>query len=82
MLATTHKQKDQKLQVTLEMASSVMASVSLKPTPFTAEKPLAVRGLPSLSRTSSFKVVASGGKIKTDKPYGYNPLLISKYIYM
>nr|ABW35320.1 chloroplast photosystem II PsbR [Prosopis juliflora] len=55
------------------MASSVMASVSLKPAPFTVEKS-AVRGLPSLSRSSSsFKVVASGGKkIKTDKPYGIN----------
>ncbi|XP_054811096.1 photosystem II 10 kDa polypeptide, chloroplastic [Prosopis cineraria] len=55
------------------MASSVMASVSLKPAAFTIEKS-AVRGLPSLSRSSSsFKVVASGGKkIKTDKPYGIN----------
>ncbi|MQK21613.1 hypothetical protein EI013_24905 [Escherichia coli] len=53
------------------MASSVMASLSLKPAPFTAEKS-SVRGLPSLARTSSsFRVVASGGKkIKTDKPYG------------
>ncbi|KAK4253471.1 hypothetical protein QN277_010139 [Acacia crassicarpa] len=54
------------------MASSMMASVSLKPAPFTVEKS-AVRGLPSLSKSSSFKVVASGGKkIKTDKPYGIN----------
>ncbi|KAL1299938.1 hypothetical protein HN51_044533 [Arachis hypogaea] len=55
------------------MASSVMASVSLKPAPFTAERS-SVRGIPSLSRaSSSFKVVASGGKkIKTDKPYGIN----------
>lgn len=63
------------------MASSMMASVSLKPAPFTVEKS-AVRGLPSLSRTpSSFKVVASGGKkIKTDKPYGiYSYIFI--YIY-
>ncbi|OIW05318.1 hypothetical protein TanjilG_28783 [Lupinus angustifolius] len=46
------------------------SSLSLKPTLFTAEKSL-VRGLPSLSRTSSFKVVASGvKKIKTDKPLG------------
>ncbi|WP_162521481.1 photosystem II protein PsbR, partial [Escherichia coli] len=46
-----------------------MASFSLKPAPFTAEKS-SVRGLPSLARTSSsFRVVASGGKkIKTDKP--------------
>ncbi|CAB4307496.1 unnamed protein product [Prunus armeniaca] len=53
------------------MAASVMASVSLKPSPFTVEKS-AVRGLPSLARTSSsFKVQASGGKkIKTDTPYG------------
>ncbi|KAF7835217.1 photosystem II 10 kDa polypeptide, chloroplastic [Senna tora] len=55
------------------MASSVMASVSLKPSAFSIEKS-GVRGLPSLARTaSSFKVVASGGKkIKTDKPYGIN----------
>ncbi|KAE9621550.1 hypothetical protein Lal_00032788 [Lupinus albus] len=46
------------------------SSLSLKPTLFTSEKSL-VRGLPSLSRTSSFKVVASGvKKIKTDKPLG------------
>ncbi|KAL9322059.1 hypothetical protein ACSQ67_010112 [Phaseolus vulgaris] len=53
------------------MASSVMASVALKPAPFTVEKS-SVRGLPSLSRnSSSFRVVASGGKkIKTDTPYG------------
>ncbi|XP_040988202.1 photosystem II 10 kDa polypeptide, chloroplastic [Juglans microcarpa x Juglans regia] len=55
------------------MAASVMASVSLKPTPFAVQKS-AVRGLPSLARTnSSFKVEASGvKKIKTDKPYGIN----------
>jgi len=54
------------------MASSVMASVALKPAPFTVEKS-SVRGLPSLSRnSSSFRVVASGGKkIKTDTPYGW-----------
>ena len=47
-----------------------MASVSLKPSPFTVEKS-AVRALPSLARTSSLKVQASGGKkIKTDTPYG------------
>ncbi|POO03211.1 hypothetical protein TorRG33x02_012720, partial [Trema orientale] len=56
-----------------EMAASVMASVSLKPAPFSFQKS-SVRGLPSLSRSStSFKVEASGGKkIKTDKPYGIN----------
>ncbi|GMY21572.1 probable linoleate 9S-lipoxygenase 5 isoform X1 [Fagus crenata] len=52
------------------MAASVMASVSLKPSPFTVEKSV-VRGLPSLARTSSFKVKASGvKKIKTDTLYG------------
>ncbi|KAK3042576.1 hypothetical protein RJ639_000828 [Escallonia herrerae] len=52
------------------MATSVMTSLSLKPSPFTSEK-TAVRGLPSLAKTSSFKVQASGvKKIKTDKPYG------------
>ena len=50
------------------MAASVMASVSLKPSPFTVEKS-AVRALPSLARTSSLKVQASK-KIKTDTPYG------------
>ncbi|CAN6545492.1 hypothetical protein C1H46_000620 [Malus baccata] len=56
------------------MAASVMtSSVSLKPSPFTVDKS-AVRGLPSLSRSSaSFKVQASGGKkIKTATPYGIN----------
>lgn len=62
--------KDQTAQLLkAKMAASVMASVSLKPSPFTVEKS-AVRGLPSLARTSSFKVQASGKKIKTDKPYG------------
>ncbi|KAK2971967.1 hypothetical protein RJ640_004987 [Escallonia rubra] len=52
------------------MATSVMTSLSLKPSPFTLEK-TAVRGLPSLAKTSSFKVQASGvKKIKTDTPYG------------
>ncbi|XP_060188286.1 photosystem II 10 kDa polypeptide, chloroplastic [Lycium barbarum] len=53
------------------MASTVMSSLSLKPSAFTVEK-TAVKGLPSLARSSSsFKVQASGGKkIKTDKPYG------------
>lgn len=54
-------------------ASSVMASLSLKPSGFTVEKTVAGRGLPSLARTSSLRVEASGGKkIKTDKPYGIN----------
>ena len=53
------------------MAASVMASVSLKPAPFTYEKSGA-RGLPSLARTSSLRVEASGKKIKTDTPYGIN----------
>ncbi|CAN4102526.1 unnamed protein product [Withania somnifera] len=54
------------------MASTVMSSLSLKPT-FTLEKTEG-KGLPSLARSSSsFRVVASGGKkIKTDKPYGIN----------
>ncbi|OIT27732.1 PREDICTED: photosystem II 10 kDa polypeptide, chloroplastic-like [Nicotiana attenuata] len=55
--------------------SAVMSSFSLKPSPFTVEK-RAVRGLPSIGRSSSssrFRVEASGGKkIKTDKPYGIN----------
>ncbi|EEF32429.1 photosystem II 10 kDa polypeptide, chloroplastic [Ricinus communis] len=52
------------------MASSVMASVSLKPSPFTVQKSSSVRGLPTLSRRT-FRIEASGGKkIKTDKPYG------------
>ncbi|WJX68159.1 hypothetical protein P8452_52555 [Trifolium repens] len=51
------------------MASSVMASMSLKPTPFFVEKS-SVRGLPNLSKRP-FRVVASGvKKIKTDTPYG------------
>ncbi|KAJ9672888.1 hypothetical protein PVL29_026228 [Vitis rotundifolia] len=53
------------------MAASVMSSLSLKPSPFSVER-RAVKGLPSLARSSSsFRVEASGGKkIKTDKPYG------------
>jgi photosystem II protein len=51
------------------MAASVMASLNLKPSPFTVEKS-SVRGLPTLSRRS-FKIEASGvKKIKTDTPYG------------
>ncbi|OAY54539.1 photosystem II 10 kDa polypeptide, chloroplastic [Manihot esculenta] len=53
------------------MAASAMASVILKPAaPFSFEKS-SVKGLPTLSRRS-FRVEASGGKIKTDKPYGIN----------
>ena len=45
------------------------SSLSLKAAPFTVEKS-AVRGLPSVAKTS-FKIVASGGKkIKTDTPFG------------
>ncbi|XP_027127381.1 photosystem II 10 kDa polypeptide, chloroplastic [Coffea eugenioides] len=51
------------------MATTVMSSLSLKPAVFTAEKS-AVRGLPSLARTSAFRVQAKGRKIKTDTPYG------------
>ncbi|XP_059662298.1 photosystem II 10 kDa polypeptide, chloroplastic [Cornus florida] len=52
------------------MATSVMSSLSLKPSPFTVEK-TAARGLPSLAKTTSLKVHASGvKKIKTDTPYG------------
>ncbi|KAL8126580.1 photosystem II 10 kDa polypeptide, chloroplastic-like [Apium graveolens] len=55
------------------MATSVMSSVpvSLKPS-FAVDK-TAVRGLPSLARTSTFKIKASKvKKIKTDSPYGIN----------
>ncbi|KAL6998994.1 hypothetical protein U1Q18_000161 [Sarracenia purpurea var. burkii] len=52
-------------------ASIVMGSLNLKPSPFTTA--VSGRGLPSLARTSSLRVQASGGKkIKTDKPYGIN----------
>ncbi|XP_059666632.1 photosystem II 10 kDa polypeptide, chloroplastic-like [Cornus florida] len=52
------------------MAASVMSAVSLKPSPFSVEK-TAVRGLPSLARTSSLRVEARAKKkISTDKPYG------------
>ncbi|XP_072970018.1 photosystem II 10 kDa polypeptide, chloroplastic-like [Typha angustifolia] len=54
------------------MASSVVSSLSLKPSP-TLARPK-VRGIPSLAKpssSSSFKVQASGGKkIKTATPYG------------
>ena len=54
------------------MATSVvMSSLSLKPSSFTVEK-TAVRGLPSLARTSSLRIQASGKKIKTNKPFGIN----------
>ncbi|XP_057533968.1 photosystem II 10 kDa polypeptide, chloroplastic-like [Amaranthus tricolor] len=54
------------------MATSVMSSLSLKPSSFNVVDN--VKGLPSLTRCStSFTVRASGGKkIKTDKPYGIN----------
>ncbi|KAL2943548.1 Photosystem II 10 kDa polypeptide chloroplastic [Bienertia sinuspersici] len=55
------------------MATSLMSSLSLKPSAFTTLDKVAVKGLPSLSRRSStsFTVRASGGKkIKTDKPFG------------
>ncbi|CAD5169366.1 unnamed protein product [Musa acuminata subsp. malaccensis] len=53
------------------MAASVMSSLALKPAPFLG-RPQA-KGLPSLVRpSSSFKIQASGKKIKTDKPYGIN----------
>ncbi|XP_073002993.1 photosystem II 10 kDa polypeptide, chloroplastic-like [Typha latifolia] len=53
------------------MASSVVSSLSLKPSPILARPK--VRGIPSLAKpsSSSFKVQASGGKkIKTSTPYG------------
>ena len=54
------------------MATSVVSSLSLKPSP-TVERHQ-VRGIPSLARPSSsaFKVQASGAKkkIKTTTPYG------------
>ncbi|GKV04122.1 hypothetical protein SLE2022_340300 [Rubroshorea leprosula] len=55
------------------MATSMMASLSLKPSPFIVEKS-AVRGVPSLARSKprTFKIEASGKKLKTDKPYGIN----------
>ncbi|GAA0172600.1 hypothetical protein LIER_26396 [Lithospermum erythrorhizon] len=57
------------------MATTVMTTLILKPSSLLpADKTAVVRGgLPSLARTStSFRVVASGKKIKTDKPYGIN----------
>ncbi|XP_077243877.1 photosystem II subunit R [Tasmannia lanceolata] len=52
------------------MAASVMSSLALKPSPFIEKS--AIKGLPSLARSSSsFKVEASGKKkIKTSTPYG------------
>ena len=54
------------------MATSVMASLNLKPSSPFFEKAVAVKGVPSLARRrTSFKVEASGvKKIKTDTPYG------------
>ncbi|GAB4846718.1 hypothetical protein Ancab_025726 [Ancistrocladus abbreviatus] len=56
------------------MATSMIASLSLKPSPWSASvEKTAVRGLPSLARSSSsFKVEARERKIRTDKPYGIN----------
>ncbi|KAL8046188.1 hypothetical protein ABFX02_08G161600 [Erythranthe guttata] len=52
------------------MATTIMSSLSLKPSAFTVEKS-AMRGLPSLNRTTTLRVQASGiKKIKTDTPYG------------
>ena len=50
-------------------ASTVMSSLNLKASsPFTG-----ARGLPSLARPATFRVVASKSrKIRTDKPYGIN----------
>lgn len=52
------------------MASSVMSSViQLKPSLFTQKSQ--AKGLPSLARTTTFKVNASGiKKIKTKTPFG------------
>nr|ADB08693.1 chloroplast photosystem II 10 kDa protein-like protein [Wolffia arrhiza]AEQ39074.1 putative chloroplast photosystem II 10 kDa protein [Wolffia arrhiza] len=52
------------------MVSSVISSLSLKPSPISARSP--VKGLPSLARpASALTVKASGGKkIKTDTPFG------------
>ncbi|MGD7361334.1 photosystem II protein PsbR, partial [Ralstonia pseudosolanacearum] len=46
--------------------------MSLKPSsPLINKSSTSVRGVPSLARSTSFRVEASGGKkIKTDKPYG------------
>jgi len=63
------KKKKREAEAKSAMAASVMASLSLKPSPFTVEKS-SVRGLPTLSRRT-FKIEASGvKKIKTDTPYG------------
>ncbi|XP_051133825.1 photosystem II 10 kDa polypeptide, chloroplastic [Andrographis paniculata] len=54
------------------MATTVMSSVTLKPSPFTVQRSSA-RGLPSLARTGRLRVEASKvKKIKTDTPYGIN----------
>ncbi|KAK1325613.1 hypothetical protein QJS10_CPA01g00566 [Acorus calamus] len=54
------------------MATSVVASLTLKPALPSPLERSAVKGLPSLARPStSLRVAASGGKkIKTDTPYG------------
>ncbi|WP_284120942.1 hypothetical protein, partial [Klebsiella pneumoniae] len=52
-------------EISMAMAASVvMTSLTLKPSfsPFTAKKTAAVRGLPSLPRTSRLRVVASAKK--------------------
>lgn len=65
------------------MASTVMSSLSLKPTTsFPIEKMGGARGLPSLSKATPFRIQASGAKkIKTDKPYGWllNSFFLSSY---
>ncbi|KAI8553120.1 hypothetical protein RHMOL_Rhmol06G0319800 [Rhododendron molle] len=72
--ATNRSRREREREIRMAMAASVvMTSLTLKPSfsPFTAKKTAAVRGLPSLPRTSRLRVVASAKKkIKTDKPYG------------
>lgn len=65
------------------MATTVMNSLTLKPSGFTVEKST-VRGLPSLTKKTSFlRIVASGGKkIKTDKPFGQYLVLIQELAYI
>ncbi|XP_057948668.1 photosystem II 10 kDa polypeptide, chloroplastic [Malania oleifera] len=55
------------------MAAATSSVLGLKQSPiFTAIPRTAAQGIPSLARSSpsSFRVVASKKKIKTDKPYG------------
>ena len=57
------------------MATSVTSSVyALRPSSAVTGKKTAARGLPSLARTTTLRVVASAGckKLKTDKPFGIN----------